>query len=126
MNNESLVLFFIVAVALVGLAVGFSMIIPPKSSNPVKSEPYECGIETQGTTWVQFNVGYYLFAIIYLIFDVETVFVFPWAVVMNPIGPDGVLRNANGMRSFVEILIFFFVLGLGLIYAWKKGALKWQ
>ncbi len=115
MNNESLVLFFIVAVALVGLAVGFSMIIPPKSSNPVKSEPYECGIETQGTTWVQFNVGYYLFAIIYLIFDVETVFVFPWAVVMKTVG----------MRAFVEILIFFFILGLGLIYAWKKGALKW-
>ncbi len=116
MSNESLVLFFIVAVALVGLAVGFSMIIPPKSKNLVKSEPYECGIETKGTTWVQFNVGYYLFAIVYLVFDVETVFIFPWAVVMKTIG----------MRAFVEILIFFFILGLGLIYAWKKGALKWE
>ncbi|MEI6122980.1 MAG: NADH-quinone oxidoreductase subunit A [Bacteroidota bacterium] len=116
MNNESLVLFFIVAVALVGLAVGFSMIIPPKSSNAVKSEPYECGIETKGTTWVQFNVGYYLFAIVYLVFDVETVFIFPWAVVMKTVG----------IRAFVEILIFFFILGLGLVYAWKKGALKWE
>jgi NADH-quinone oxidoreductase subunit A len=60
-------------------------------------------------------VGYYLFAIIYLIFDVETVFLFPWAVVMREIG----------IRAFIEIIIFFFVLGLGLLYAWKKGALKW-
>jgi NADH-quinone oxidoreductase subunit A len=60
-------------------------------------------------------VGYYLFAIIYLIFDVETVFLFPWAVVMKQIG----------LRAFIEIIIFFTVLGLGLLYAWKKGALKW-
>lgn len=116
MNNESLVLFFIVAVILVGGAVAFSSYIPPRSKNKVKFEPYECGIETQGQTWIQFNVGYYLFAIIYLVFDVETVFIFPWANVMRDIG----------FRAFVEILIFFFILGLGLIYAWKKGALKWE
>jgi NADH-quinone oxidoreductase subunit A len=116
MNNESLVLFFIVAVVLVGAAITFSSLVPPSSKNAVKFEPYECGIETQGLTWIQFNVGYYLFAIIYLIFDVETVFIFPWAVVMKDIG----------MRAFIEILIFFVILGLGLIYAWKKGALKWE
>jgi NADH:ubiquinone oxidoreductase subunit 3 (subunit A) len=116
MNNESLVLFFIVAVVLVGAAITFSSLVPPSSKNTVKFEPYECGIETQGLTWIQFNVGYYLFAIIYLIFDVETVFIFPWAVVMKQIG----------MRAFIEILIFFVILGLGLIYAWKKGALKWE
>lgn len=116
MNSESLILFFIVAVILVGGAVIFSTYIPPSSKNKVKFEPYECGIETKGPTWIQFNVGYYLFAIIYLVFDVETVFIFPWANVMREIG----------FRAFVEILIFFFVLGLGLIYAWKKGALKWE
>jgi NADH-quinone oxidoreductase subunit A len=116
MNNESLVLFFIVAVVLVGGAVTFSTFIPPSSTNKVKFEPYECGIETKGQTWIQFNVGYYLFAIIYLVFDVETVFIFPWANVMRDIG----------FRAFIEILIFFFILGLGLIYAWKKGALKWE
>jgi NADH:ubiquinone oxidoreductase subunit 3 (subunit A) len=116
MTNESLVLFFIVAVALVGLATLFSSYVPPTSKNAVKFEPYECGIETKGATWIQFNVGYYLFAIIYLIFDVETVFIFPWANVMRQIG----------MRAFVEIVIFFVILGLGLIYAWKKGALKWE
>ncbi len=65
---------------------------------------------------MQFKVGYYLFAILFLIFDVETVFIFPWAVVMKKIG----------MAAFVEILIFFAILGLGLLYAWKKKALKWE
>ncbi len=115
MESESLILFFIVAMILVGLAITVSNLITPKSTNPAKSEPYECGIPTEGPAWIQFNVGYYLFAIIYLIFDVETVFLFPWGVVMKSIG----------IRAFIEIIIFFFVLGLGLLYAWKKGALKW-
>lgn len=115
MESESLILFFIVAVILVGGAIIFATLIAPSSLNPVKSEPYECGIESEGPAWIQFNVGYYLFAIIYLIFDVETVFLFPWGVVMKSIG----------MRAFIEIIIFFFILGLGLLYAWKKRALKW-
>jgi NADH-quinone oxidoreductase subunit A len=73
-------------------------------------------METIGGTWQQYTVGYYLFAILFLIFDVEAVFVFPWAVVMREVG----------MAAFVEILIFFSVLGLGLLYAWKKHALKWE
>ncbi len=93
----------------------FSSLVAPRSFNHDKFEPYECGIPTEGLTWIQFNVGYYLFAIIYLVFDVETVFLFPWAVVMK----------AVGMRAFIEIIVFFFILGLGLLYAWKKGALKW-
>lgn len=115
MESESLILFFIIAIILVGGAIIFSTLVAPKSFNPAKSEPYECGIPTESPAWIQFNVGYYLFAIIYLIFDVETVFLFPWAVVMKTIG----------LRAFIEIIIFFFVLGLGLLYAWKKGALKW-
>ena len=115
MNSEMLILFFIVAIVLVGTAITISHLIAPRSSNPAKFEPYECGIPTEGPAWIQFNVGYYLFAIIYLIFDVETVFLFPWAVVMKSIG----------VRAFVEIVIFFFILVLGLLYAWKKKALKW-
>jgi NADH-quinone oxidoreductase subunit A len=116
MSSESLVLFFIVGVVLVGGSVIFASFVAPKSFNLVKMEPYECGIPSEGKAWIQFNVGYYLFAIIYLVFDVETVFLFPWATVMKEIG----------FRAFVEILIFFFILGLGLLYAWRKGALKWQ
>jgi len=120
MNADSLVLFFIVGVVLVGGAILFSAFVAPSSFNPVKYEPYECGIPSSSPAWIQFNVGYYLFAIIYLVFDVETVFVFPWGVVMKDM-----VRKGLGLTSFIEILIFFFILGLGLIYAWKKGALKW-
>lgn len=117
MSSESLVLFFIVGVVLVGGAILFSSFAAPRiTKTPVKFEPYECGIPAKGSAWIQFNVGYYLFAIIYLIFAVETVFVFPWGVVMRDVG----------LRAFVEIVIFFTVLGLGLLYAWKKDALKWQ
>ena len=115
MSSEMLILFFVVAIVLVGGAIVFSSLASPRSLNPAKSEPYECGIPTEGPAWIQFNVGYYLFAIIYLIFDVETVFLFPWATVMRNIG----------MRAFVEIIIFFFILGIGLLYAWKKKALRW-
>jgi NADH-quinone oxidoreductase subunit A len=115
MESQSLILFFVIALVLVGGAIAFSTLVAPRSFNLVKSEPYECGIPSEGPAWIQFNVGYYLFAIIYLIFDVETVFLFPWAVVMKQIG----------LRAFIEIIIFFTILGLGLLYAWKKGALKW-
>ena len=76
----------------------------PQSTNAQKREIYECGIPTQGTSWIQFKVGYYLFAILFLIFDVETVFLFPWAVAMKKIG----------MVAFIEIVIFIVILGLGL------------
>jgi NADH-quinone oxidoreductase subunit A len=115
MSSESLVLFFIIGIILVGGAVVFSIFLSPSSVNSAKSEPYECGIPAKSPAWIQFNVGYYLFAIIYLVFDVETVFIFPWGVVMHEIG----------FRAFVEILIFFFILGLGLLYAWRKNALRW-
>ncbi|HBK87429.1 MAG: NADH-quinone oxidoreductase subunit A [Cyclobacteriaceae bacterium] len=116
MESYALLTLFLTAVVLVGGAIVFSHYVAPHIPGLVKSEPYECGIPTEGPTWIQFHVGYYLFAIIYLIFDVETVFIFPWAVVMKEIG----------MTAFVEILIFFTVLGLGLLYAWKKKALIWE
>ncbi len=116
MNNEWLVLFFLVGATFVGLVLIFSGIVAPRSFNPQKFDPYECGIPTEGVTWLQFNVGYYLFAILFLVFDVETVLVFPWAVVMKE----------TGMAAFIEIVIFFLILGLGLLYAWKKHALIWE
>ena len=116
MDSNSLILFFIVAIVLVGGAILFSHFIAPRSSNPQKSEVYECGIPTTGITWLQFNIGYYLFAILFLIFDVETVFLFPWAVQVK----------ALGTFAFIEVLIFLFILGAGLLYAWKKKALIWE
>jgi NADH-quinone oxidoreductase subunit A len=116
MGNEFLILFFLVGAIFVGLVLIFSGIVAPRSTNAQKFEPYECGVPTEGITWLQFNVGYYLFAILFLVFDVETVLVFPWAVVMKEVG----------MIAFVEIVMFFFILGLGLLYAWKKHALIWE
>ena len=116
MSSEALIIFFLGGVVMVGVGILVSNLLAPKSTNPQKEEPYECGIPTQGSAWIQFKVGYYLFAILFLIFDVETVFIFPWAVVMKKVG----------LAAFIEILIFFLVLGLGLLYAWKKKALKWE
>jgi NADH-quinone oxidoreductase subunit A len=116
MSSASLILFFLVGAIFVGAVLIFSSLVPPTSKNSQKAEAYECGIPTKGVTWLQFNIGYYLFAILFLVFDVETVFVFPWAVVMKEVG----------MVAFVEIIIFFVILGLGLLYAWKKHALIWE
>jgi NADH:ubiquinone oxidoreductase subunit 3 (subunit A) len=115
-ESYQLLTFFTTALILVGGAIAFSYFIAPRAESDVKSEPYECGIPTEGPTWIQFHVGYYLFAIIYLIFDVETVFIYPWAVVMRELG----------LTAFVEIFIFMTVLGLGLLYAWRKKALIWE
>lgn len=90
--------------------------MPPHSKNAIKDETYECGIPTEGASWLQFKVGYYLFAILFLIFDVETIFMVPWAVVMNEIGA----------AAFIEILIFLIIVVVGLLYAWRKGALVWD
>lgn len=116
MALESVILFFLVGIVLVGIGVSLAQLLSPKSENKSKFEAYECGIPVKGGSWMQFNVGYYMYALIYLIFDVEIIFLFPWGVVMRHIGP----------TAFIEVSIFFLVLGLGLAYAWKKGALKWQ
>ena len=101
---------------LVALALWLAGLISPRSFNPQKGEPYECGIPTRGESMSQFKVGYYLFAILFLMFDVETVFLFPWAVNMRDFLADGL----------VAVGIFFGILVLGLVYAWRKGALEWK
>lgn len=116
MGSEAIIVFFLAGVILVAGANFVSNLISPKSDNPQKREPYESGMTTIGPTWVQFKVGYYLFAILFLIFDVEIAFLVPWAVVFGE----------TGSIALVEIVIFLFILGLGLAYAWKKGALKWE
>lgn len=116
MSNELLILFFVAGLVMVGGGMIISHLIAPSSKNLVKEETYECGIPTKGTSKIQFKVGYYLFAILFLIFDVETIFMVPWAVVMREIG----------FAAFVEILIFLTIVILGLFYAYKKRALIWD
>ena len=111
-----LIVVILTAIALVAVALGIANAISPRSFNPQKGEAYECGIPTRGKSWMQFKVGYYLFAILFLMFDVETVFLFPWAAVVQDLGVYGL----------VSIIFFLVILVLGLAYAWRKGALKWQ
>lgn len=116
MGSEAIIVFLIAGIVLVAGANFLSNLISHKSDNLQKREPYESGMVTKGPTWVQFKVGYYLFAILFLIFDVEVAFLVPWAVVFKDFGA----------VAFIEILVFLFILGLGLVYAWKKGALRWE
>ena len=90
--------------------------ISPRSFNKQKGEAYECGIPTQGATWVHFRAGYYLFSILFLMFDIETVFLFPWATLVHELG----------IKALMGILFFIFILVLGLAYAWRKKALEWK
>ena len=116
MGPGSILALMFAAVAFSGIAILISKVLLKTTHTVAKGEPYECGIPTIGPSWIQFSVGYYLFALIFLIFDVELVFLYPWAVVVKEIG----------MVALVEILIFLFILFLGFLYAHKKGALKWQ
>lgn len=116
MGSSALILLIIVGIAFSVGGILISKLIAKSSKNKVKGEPYECGIATTGTSWIQFNVGYYLFALIFLVFDVELVFMYPWAVAVKKVGIVGL----------VEIVVFMFILFMGLLYAWKKGALKWM
>ena len=89
--------------------------IRPDAPDPVKSDTYECGVETEGDSWVQFNFRYYLIALIFVVFDVEVVFLYSWAVAF----PDKLVVG------FVEALTFIAILVIGYVYAWRKHALEW-
>ncbi len=116
MGSAAIILLMIVGIAFAGGGILLSKAVAKSTKNTVKGEPYECGIPTTGTSWIQFNVGYYLFALIFLIFDVELIYMYPWAVVVVK----------SGIPGLIEIIVFMFILFAGLLYAWKKGALKWM
>ncbi|MDR2936928.1 MAG: NADH-quinone oxidoreductase subunit A [Rikenellaceae bacterium] len=117
MTNAALFLVVLfTAVFLVLVALVIARFAAPSSQNILKGQPYECGIPTRGSSWMQFRVGYYLFAILYLIFDLETVLLFPWASVVEDVGIDALICGGT----------FIITLTLGLVYAWTKGALKWK
>lgn len=117
MQNEWLYIgiFLLLAPVFPALALVIPRIIAPRKPNPIKSETYECGIETVGATWVQFKVQYYIFALVFLIFDVETVFLFPWAVAFDQLP----------LFAVLEGILFILILVAGLVFAWRKGALEW-
>lgn len=110
-----LILFFLSA-AVVGVMVSLNRLLGPRATNPVKFQAFECGNPPTGSAWGRFTIHFYMIAILFIIFDVEVVFLYPWAV----------LFREFGLFGFFEMLFFLLVLGVGLAYAWKKGALEWE
>ncbi|PKO12319.1 MAG: NADH-quinone oxidoreductase subunit A [Chloroflexi bacterium HGW-Chloroflexi-10] len=109
-------IFLGVSLFLPAVAILLARILSPKKPNKIKNSVYECGIETYQDTWIQFRIQYYLYALVFLIFDVETVFLFPFAVAYNQLG----------LFAVIEAVVFILILLGGYLYIWKKGALIWR
>ncbi len=108
-------LFLVLGIIVPIVPLILSRLVAPRKPNPIKQSTYECGIETVGDSWVQFKAQYYIFALVFLVFDVETVFLFPWALSLNKLP----------LFAVVEGIIFISILVAGLVYAWRKGMLEW-
>jgi len=114
---------YLFVVVLLAVAVAFPLaplliarLLAPRKPTQTKQDTYECGLTSKGDAWVQFRVGYYIYALIYVIFAVETVFLYPWAVAFGGLS----------FGAFVVMMIFVLLLVEGLVYAWAKGALDWK
>jgi NADH:ubiquinone oxidoreductase subunit 3 (subunit A) len=108
-------LFLVIGIVLPVAPLIIALFIAPKKPNPIKQSTYECGLETVGESWVQFKAQYYIFALVFLIFDVETVFLFPWALTINVLP----------FFAVAEGVLFILILIVGLSFAWRKGMLEW-
>jgi len=110
------ILLFIIALAAIGGMMITTSILGPKKKFADKMEPFECGESPIVSPRQRFSVKFYLVAVLFLLFDIESVFIYPWAVLFRKLG----------MFGFIEMFIFLLILGLGLLYVWKKGALEWE
>jgi NADH-quinone oxidoreductase subunit A len=108
-------IFLVVGIIVPVVPLLFAALIAPRKPNPIKQSTYECGIETVGDSWVQFKAQYYIFALVFLVFDVEAVFLFPWALTVNQLP----------LFVVLEGILFIAILVTGLVYAWRKGLLEW-
>lgn len=119
-----ILLMAIVGMLLVCATIFLAFVLSPKNPNPVKLSTYECGEESVGTSWIQFNPRFYVIALIFLLFDVELIFIFPWATVFG--NADFIAADARwGWFTLVEMAIFIGILIVGLIYVWKSGDISW-
>jgi len=108
--------FLLIAAAVPVLALVTNKLVSPRSRSGERDLTYESGMEPIGGAWIQFNIRYYMFALVFVIFDVETVFLYPWAVAFHRLG----------LLAFIEALVFIAILVVALAYAWRKGALEWS
>lgn len=113
---DAFVGFLLIAAAVPVLALLANKLLSPQSRKGERELTYESGMEPIGGAWIQFNIRYYMFALVFVIFDVETVFLYPWAVAFHRLG----------LLAFIEALIFIAILVVALAYAWRKGALEWS
>jgi NADH-quinone oxidoreductase subunit A len=109
-------LFFALGWTLPALPIVLGKLLAPRRPNPIKLQAYECGVEMVGSAWTQFRAQYYLFALVFVVFDVELVFLFPWALAYNQLG----------LFALFEMAVFIFLLVVALVYTWRKGALRWS
>ena len=109
-------IFLIIALFFPLMALVPSWLVQPRQPTEEKQKPYECGVDTIGKSWVQYRVSYFLYALVFVVFDIETVFLYPWAVKFGELG----------LFALIEMFIFVGILTMGLWYAWKKGALTWK
>lgn len=110
-------IYILLAIAIgAGGIIGLSALLGPRKPNKIKLMPYECGVDPVGNPRERFPIKFYVVGMIFLLFDIEVVFMVPWAV----------NYNALGLFGFVEMMIFIFILGIGYLYLWRKGALDWE
>jgi NADH-quinone oxidoreductase subunit A len=114
-NYAFIGIFFVAAVSFPVIPLLLAFFVAPKRSSPIKLSTYECGLEVFGDLQVQFKVQYYLYALAFVVFDIEVVFLYPWAVAFNQVG----------LYGFIAAAVFLVMLFAGLIYEWRKGALEW-
>jgi len=115
-GNVGLLLIVALVFPVMALGIAFMIRPHPRQNDVEKSLPYECGVDTVGETWIQFRASYFLYALVFVAFDIETVFLYLWAIKFQQLGT----------FAFVEMFIFLSILVVGLGYAWKKGALEWK
>ena len=108
--------FVLFALVFPVLPIILAYFVAPKKPSAIKNASYECGLQAEGDPWIQFRVQYYIFALVFLIFDIETIFIYPWAVAFRQLG----------LFAFVEMVVFIGILALALVYAWRKNALEWE
>jgi NADH:ubiquinone oxidoreductase subunit 3 (subunit A) len=114
-QHASVLVFLVAIVAFLGFALVLWKVLRPERKNAEKDTTYECGEEPVGGAWIQFNIRFYVFALIFIVFDVEAVFLLPWAVVFRELGT----------LAYVEGLVFIGILAVALAYVWRKGDLAW-
>ena len=114
-NFYSVLVFLVLGAGFAAAALIAAWVFRPQKATPEKLVPYECGVDTEGPTWVQFKISYFLYALVFLVFDVETIFLYPLAVVFKKIGTP----------SVIAAIIFILILIIGFWYEWKEGALEW-